>query len=412
MEDITRRRFLKDAASVIAVGLAAPPWLAQIAQADMQKLAKGGKTDPDRVLVVIQLTGGNDGLNTVIPYSDKLYYQLRPSLAIPEGKALALNSKLALHPSLTGLQYLFKRGKAAIVQGVGYPHPNRSHFKSMDIWQTADPDGAETYGWLGRYLDKQMQGEKRNPVIAVALGVEKPKAFDAVQASVPCFASLNDLTTMTGGGDTDVMLRAMQADAAGKPNNHRVVREATFSALDAVSELKRNLAKYKSDTQYGNDPFGNGLRQVAQLIAISPKTRVIYFSSGGFDTHARQATTHERLLTNFGNALKAFYDDLEKLGVANKVAVMVFSEFGRRVAENGSQGTDHGAAAPMFMIGGGVQGGLYGTTPSLAELEGGDLKYSTDFRSVYATALQQWMGADAQSALHREFPILPIFGKV
>ena len=404
--DITRRDFLKSSA-IIAVGVAAPPWLASIAKADVLKLSKGGVLDPDNILVVCQLSGGNDGLNTVVPYTDSRYYELRPSLAVPEAQVLKLNESLGLHPSLNGFEKLYKSGKLAIVQNVGYPNPNRSHFRSMEIWQTANPDMPEQYGWLGKYLDDQAKVGSTNPVVALELGRTKSAALSAKVASVPCFASLADVKALVGDQDAERFLREIQGMGGGA--DEASVRKATTSALDAMAELNASIDKHQSKFTYSGDAFGQGFKQIAQLIATSPKTRVLYFSGGGFDTHSRQAETHEKLLRGLGDAISTFMDEMAALGKADKVTVMVFSEFGRRVGENNSQGTDHGAAAPMFVVGGKVKGGLIGETPDLTQLDRGDLKWKTDFRQVYSTMLDEWMGAESAKIFGKKFDHVKVF---
>lgn len=405
-KEISRRDFLKSSA-IIAVGVAAPPWLASIAKADVFRLSKGGVIDPDNILVVCQLSGGNDGLNTVIPWTNADYYQYRPSLAVPEAEVLKIDDALGLHPSLTGFEKLYKSGQLAIVQNVGYPNPDRSHFRSMEIWQTANPDMPEQYGWLGKFLDDQAQKGSTNPVLALELGRTKSAAVRAKTASVPCFASLADVKALVGDEDAERFLREIQGMGGGADENS--VRQATRSALDAMAELNKSIDRYASAFKYSNDAFGQGFKQIAQLIATSPKTRVLYFSGGGFDTHSRQGDVHSRLLKGLGDALSTFMDEMKSLGKADKVTVMVFSEFGRRVRENGSQGTDHGAAAPMFVVGGKVEGGLIGDAPDLTNLERGDLKWKTDFRQVYATMLDQWMGAESAKIFGKKFDYVKVF---
>ncbi|MEP0766508.1 MAG: DUF1501 domain-containing protein [Fimbriimonadia bacterium] len=404
---LTRREFLKKSATVIAVGAVAPPWLAKIVRADTLRVAQGGKMPSDRTLVVCQLTGGNDGLNTVIPYTQKRYYEMRPVLAVKDGAGIPISEDLALHPALTGLKKVWDRKHLAILNGVGYPNPNRSHFRSMEIWQTASTDTDERYGWLGRYLDDV--GSPKNPVLALALGVQKEQALNARNVSVPTFASLADIQAMIGDTDAEAALRAIQGMDASEGSAMRDVQAATKSALNAMAELNRNLSKYEPVGSYGQDAFGRGFRQIAHLIAVSPGTRVIYFSVGGFDTHSAQAAQHEKLLRQFGDALDAFLLEIVHMGKADKVAVLVFSEFGRRVQENASAGTDHGAAGPMFVAGGAVKAGLHGTYPSLDDLDRGDLKHSVDFRRVYASVLSQWLAADAGSLLGKDYQPLELF---
>lgn len=408
MSDFLTRRDLMKRGGVIAVGLTAPRWLSTIAHADVLRQAQGGKISKDTVLVVCQLSGGNDGLNTVVPYADTTYRQLRPTLGIPDDKVLKINDELGFHPALAGLHELYKEGKVAVVQNVGYPRPNRSHFKSMEIWQSASPTSALKNGWVGRHMDTLVAGGPMNPVMALGLSTDKPLALNAKVASIPCFASLADIQSMVGDPDVERMLRQIQGPDAALGSDTRVVQQASKTALDAMAVLSKQLQGFAPKQTYGNDPFGQGFKQIAQLVATSPATRVVYFSAGGFDTHARQAESHERLLGGFGGAVKAFQREMEALGKADKVIVLVFSEFGRRTFENASGGTDHGAAAPMFLVGKNVKGGIHGSNPNLKDLADGDLKFGIDFRQVYAATLDQWMGGDSQVVLGEKFAPLAV----
>ncbi len=397
------RRQLVKGGSMIAVGLVAPKWLSTIARADLIKTAQGGKPSGDTIFVVCQFSGGNDGLNTVVPYADSEYYKLRPTLGLAEDKVLKLNSSMALHPGMSGVHQLFKEGKVAIVQNVGYPHPNRSHFESMRIWQSASPENNMSGGWIGRYLDDQYKVGPLNPVFALGFSTEQPLALQGVEVSVPCFASLQDASALAGDPQTMELLRQIQGKGDGNLTSKReIVRKATNSALDAVEILSTQVSKYQPKETYGTDQFGVGFKQIAQLIATSPGTRVIYFEAGGFDTHANQLKTQETLLTGFSNAMLAFQRELESLGKADKVVTMTFSEFGRRAYENGS-GTDHGKAAPMFIVGGKVKGGMYGANPNLSNLDQGDVPFQVDFRQMYATMLDQWVGGDSELVLAQKF---------
>jgi uncharacterized protein (DUF1501 family) len=398
--NISRRELLKGG-GVIAVGLVAPRWLSTIARADVFRQGKGGKLPKDTVLVVCQFSGGNDGLNTVIPYANKAYYTWRPTIGIPEEQVLKLNEQIGLHPSFVGLQKLYKDGKVAIIQNVGYPNPNRSHFRSMDIWQSASPDDAMRYGWIGRHFDHMMELGALNPVVALGLSTEKPLALAGNKASIPCFASLVDLKTMVGDPDAERMLRDIQG--TDSIPSHGVIKEANNTALDAMSILNTQLQSYAPKQDYGTHSFGQGFKQLAQIIATSPNTRVLYFANGGFDTHAKQQPTQEALFAGFDKAITAFQAEMESLGKADKVIVLTFSEFGRRVGENGSGGTDHGTAAPMFIVGKSVKGGLHGPIPDLNDLDNGDLRFKIDFREVYAATLDTWMGGDSEIVLGQKF---------
>lgn len=390
---------------MIAVGLVAPSWLSTVARADLLRQAKGGKIDPDCILVVCQLSGGNDGLNTVVPYSSSQYRKLRPTLGIADDQVLHISEEIGFHPSMTKLVELYKKKKVAVIQNVGYPNANRSHFKSMDIWHSASPDNKLKYGWIGRHFDQQLASHPLNPVVSIGLSTNKPLALQAAKASIPCFASLADIQAMVGDPDSEKRLRAVST-SGGATN---AVEQANKSALDAMSYLHDRLAKYESKVTYGNDAFGKGFSQLAQLVATSPQTRVLYFSTGGFDTHAHQADQHAKLLGGLSDAVSTFMQEMELLKLDKKVIVLVFSEFGRRSFENGSGGTDHGAAAPMFLIGSRVKGGVYGPMPDLENLVNGDVKHQIDFRQVYATALDQWMGGDSEVVLGQKFAPIDVF---
>lgn len=401
-KDYSRRELLKGG-GVLAVGLMTPPWLASIAKADMITRARGGKSDPETVLVVCQLSGGNDGLNTVIPINDNKYYEMRETIAIGKDKALPISNDLGLHPDMGGVHEMFKAGNVAIVQGVGYPNPNRSHFKSMDIWQTASPDVSEKYGWIGRHFDHALESGPISAVSGLGLSVEKPRALTAERASIPCFASLADIQNMVGDPDSERLLREIQGKDAPVGSATRTIQMASNTALDAMSELKTQLSKYEPKGTYPNDRFGQGFKQIAQLVATSPQTRVVYFSAGGFDTHSRQEQNHARLMKGFSDSVAAFHREMAAIGKADKVVTLVFSEFGRRAYENGSAGTDHGKAGPMFLIGSKVKGGLYGPMPDLVNLDRGDLAYDIDFRQIYATALDDWLGGESKVVLGKQF---------
>ena len=398
------------AGGMIAVGLVAPRWLSTIAQADVIRQASGRKAASDTILVVCQLSGGNDGLNTVVPYAQKAYYDLRPTVGIKEGEVLKLDEEVGLHPALAGLHELYQEHKVAVVGNVGYPKPNRSHFKSMEIWQTASPEKMLSTGWLGRQLDLDMARHPLNPVMALGLSTERPLALAAKQASVPCFASLADVQGLIGDADSERMLREIQGIDALGGTTTAAVQQASKSALDAMSILSKQVRDYTPKQTYGNDAFGNGFKQIAQLIATSPATRVVYFSAGGFDTHARQPDQHARLLKGYGDAMLAFQREMETIGKDKKVVVLTFSEFGRRAHENASLGTDHGAAAPMFLVGSRVKGGLHGARPDLESLRDGDVAHKIDFREVYAATLDTWMGGDSEVVLGQKFAPLGVFG--
>lgn len=405
--NLTRRELLAKG-TMIAVGLSTPRWLAAVAHGDLIRAAGGRKVDPDNILVVCQLSGGNDGLNTVVPFADPLYAKARPTLALKGDEVLHLNDTMGLHPTMGGLATLYKEGKVAIVQNVGYPNPNRSHFKSMDIWQSASPDAKLPFGWIGRSMDERLAQQMYNPVACVGLSTERPLALQAKDASIPCFASLADIKSLVGNADAEKLLRQIQGRDAEQGSAIRTIQDANRAALDAMNLLNAKLDGAKPKQTYGENGFGRGFAQISQLLMASPQTRVVYFSHGGFDTHSRQKDAHAKLMQEFSDAVLAFQREMEAAGLDKKVTLLVFSEFGRRVEENGSLGTDHGEAAPMFLIGSRVKGGFHGPNPDLANLSRGDVPWKTDFRSVYATTLENWLGNDAGLVLGSEFPTLDL----
>lgn len=402
MSDFTRRELFRRGGT-IAVGLMTPPWLSAIAKADLIRQAKGKGPTSDTVLIVCELAGGNDGLNTLVPYADAEYRKLRPTIGIGESEVIKLNETMGLHPNLAGLHQLYKEGKVAVVQNVGYPDHNRSHFKSMDIWHAASPEQKLANGWIGRHLDLLASKGPVSPVAGLGLSTEKPKALNSKIASIPCFASLADIQAMVGNQDAERLLREIQGATSNSDQSVRAIQLANNSALDAMNELKAKLATFAPKQTYGADRFGNGFKQIAHLVVTSPMTRVIYFSAGGFDTHSKQPEAHGNLMKQFGDSVLAFQREIEAAGKADKVMILVFSEFGRRSYENGSQGTDHGAAGPMMLIGKNVKGGLHGPNPNLKDLDQGDVRWTTDFRQVYAAALDDWMGSDSDTVLGGQF---------
>lgn len=417
----TRRGLFKGGA-LVAFGLTAPTFLTITAQ----HTAEASTSSPTgaNILIVLQLGGGNDGLNTVIPYADPAYRAARPTLAIPEPEVLPLSEYVGLHPSMAALKARFDAGQFAIVQGVGYPNPNRSHFRSMEIWQTARPDAYEPSGWLGRYLDANCCGEDRPPgaangsagaLEALAIGESLPRSFWTEHSLVPAIANLAAYEFQTDRRYPDDRARQLEAfDACyAAPTCRReyeeFLRRVGKEALVSSEELRKLSRSYQTAIQYPASALANNLKSVAQMIAADTGTRIFYVSTGGFDTHANQKNTHANLLKQVSEALDAFMKDLEEKGKADRVVVLAFSEFGRRVKENGSLGTDHGAAAPMFLLGHPVAGGLHSTYPSLTDLENGDLKMTVDFRTVYASVLRDWLGTPPQRVLGGDFGSLPLF---
>jgi uncharacterized protein (DUF1501 family) len=432
----TRRQFLRTSALGAAASWTLPVFLEKTfftlnaLAADALTQTATGKDST--ILVVLQMAGGNDGLNMVIPFADDSYHRARPKLGIAADKILKLNDYAGLNGKLTGLKTLFDEGHLSVIQGVGYPNPNRSHFRSTEIWQTAsDADRNATEGWLGRYFDNCCAGA--DPTVGVAIGGEMPQAFAAknptgvtfsrpeqyrFRSSEPSngkmsqeeffFRQLNDPSSVDGapaGAATDGA-----SIAALSGHNKSDVSTLDFlqrTALDAQLSSDKILAiarKYQSSVTYPPGQLASSLNIIARMIAGGLPTRVYYASQGGFDTHAGQIYTHDRLLGELDGALAAFAADLKQQGNFQRVLLLTFSEFGRRVTENANGGTDHGAAAPMFIMGGAIKPGLFGKYPSLTDLDHGDLKFNTDFRSVYGTVLDSWLKAPSQLVLGRKFP--------
>ena len=410
----TRREFLQNGLAFVSLGLAMPTFLMRAAQADAG--AGGLAAIPSgKVLVVVELSGGNDGLNTVIPYADAGYAKMRPTIGIPGGDVAKVSANVGLHPSLGPLKKLFDQGHLAVLNGVGYPNPNRSHFHSMDIWQTADPetDIRERTGWLARYFDGDGHF-KGNPLSGITLGSSLPLTLFAQNAPTSVIGSGQDYAFRSDAPDKQKRMDALKAlygtgTVAG--SNAEFVRNVGAEAYASTEELKKAFKDYDTKSASAakyplNNGFASSLQTVAKLITGGVGSRVYYLTLGGFDTHANQPRQHAALLGQLADGLSAFYQDLSQQGRSQDVTVMTFSEFGRRVKENGSSGTDHGAASALFVLGGGVKGGVFGDYPSLADLDDGDLRFHTDFRSVYATLLDNWLGANSQAILGGPFPHL------
>ena len=411
---LTRREFLTRGLGVAAVATTIPTFLTRTTllfgnPAD-GPLPGGGRDG--KILVVIQLSGGNDGLNTVIPIGRDVYYKARPTLAVPKEKTLRISDEIALHPNLIPLKELYDNGRLAIVQGVGYPNPDRSHFRSMEIWQSGVVESFETTGWIGRMFDHTCGNahlkESCSPTLGVSIGeILNP----ALQCNCSVGVALRDpeqfyrMTRVSAKTSKSVENQPAQSAAAAQMD---FLRRTAMNAELSADRIRRSIRNVQSKTEYPRDPFAQGLKLVSAMIAGGMDTQVYYLSLGGFDTHANQQGAHERLLKTLADGVGAFQKDLDVLGQADRVLGFTFSEFGRRVAENGSRGTDHGQAAPMFVFGKTVKPGLVGGHPSLEDLNGGDLKFQTDFRQVYATVLDRWLGVDSSKILSQKFEPLPV----
>jgi uncharacterized protein (DUF1501 family) len=404
-----RRNFLLAAAAGLAV-VADPDHV--FARALAQAPLPGLPGSEGRCLVLVNLYGGNDGLNCVVPHGDAAYYQLRPGLAIAQSDVLAIDARVGLNPGMRSFKGLYDKGMVAIVQGVGYPNPDHSHFRSTEIWQTAAPDRYEHTGWLGRYFDEAGL-PKENLFNGVALSRVLPEALVSSRTDIPAIPGLGQYAMMADGNQAARNAFWRQAHDRSLPFDSPYlahVMEIEGDAQRSSEELPKLVAGYTTKASYPATGIGRSLALAAQIVGSNLGTKVIYVEHGSFDTHVNQKTTQDLLLTQFSNAIGAFYDDLAAHGNDRRVLTLTFSEFGRRIEENGSRGTDHGEASPLFVIGGAVKGGLYGTPPNLATTNMGNVRYTVDFRSVYATVLERWLGRSSAIVLNGTFPALPLLG--
>ncbi|MDX1952147.1 MAG: DUF1501 domain-containing protein [Verrucomicrobiota bacterium] len=436
----TRRQFLKTGVLGGALGWTVPSFLARTfnslaTEAANKTQPSTGKDSP--ILVVLQLAGGNDGLNTIVPFNNDLYYKARPSIAIPQGKVLKLNDEFGLHPAMSGFKELYDAGQMGIIHGVGYPNPNRSHFRSTEIWQTAsDSNKYERHGWLGRYFDNACKGA--DPTVGINIGKQMPQAFASgkpvgislenpekyrisnsgsrgegeMEGKDSMFEKMNE---MDENGDELNSGSSISSLSGETPPESRSLDYLERVALDAQisSELILKISRSsKNEVTYPPSQLANSLKLVARLIGGGISTRVFYVSHGGYDTHTNQALSHERLLKDLAGAVNAFMSEIKLQKNGDRVLLMTFSEFGRRVAQNANKGTDHGAAAPLFLFGNKVKAGINGKFPSLVtkNLHNGDLKFNVDFRSVYAGILEQWLSAKSDPILNGKFEPYQIVG--
>ncbi|WP_396627641.1 DUF1501 domain-containing protein, partial [Luteitalea sp.] len=409
-----RRTFIKGGVAAFTVSFAAPAFLSDIAR------AQGARS---RNLVVLYLSGGNDALSMVVPYGNPGYYQRRPSIAVPQGNVLQVGAdtggtNIGLHPRLQGMKRIFDDGRLAVIQRSGYPNSSRSHFQGTDIWSTADPSNPSGPGWLGRYLE--LMPQPVDPLTGWNTVRETPRTLLSRFVGVPAIPDPRTyaFSSPNTGNEALFARQAATRIASHVPVDRphlsfvSATSRAAFETLDRVA----SVAAYTPTVTYPTTGLGSALRAVAGAMVRSIGTKVFWVQTGGFDTHASQDPNnvngaYYRLMATMDDALLAFYTDLRNHGLLNDSLVLQFSEFGRRVYENGSQGTDHGAASSMMVMGGGVNGGLYGTAPDLRDTPGnptlesnnGDVRFQTDFRSVYARVLDQWLGAPSTTILEGDF---------
>ena len=406
---ITRRDFMVSGITATGVGIIVPPVFAKSVFA-----ATVEDVHNDKVLVILQLGGGNDGLNTVIPFADPAYLQARPTIGITADKVLPLNASVGLNPVMPGLKKLFDAGEVEVVQGVGYPKPVYSHFEGLYIWEHADPSMQQTEGWLGKLLASQLDGQG-HPLTGCALGqASTPAELVAQNATVSVIDSIPTYQVQGGAGRQvaapalykqtpgiygalfdQALSTAEYGIAALGDSQHRYTPSVSYTAQSAVYGSKNSLA--------------TSLQLTAEMIITQPSVKICHVVLGGFDTHQDEDTRQNALLAYVDSAVSAFMQDIANHGMADRVVLMTWSEFGRRVAENGGKGTDHGAAAPIFVVGKPVKGGVFGEQPSLTRtVDAGNLQYNVDFRSVYQTLIRDWLNADPASVLGASFPELPI----
>ena len=408
----SRRQFLQRSATgatLLSLAPTVPQFL--LSSSAAAAAAKPG----EKILVIVQLSGGNDGINTVIPYGDDVYHKSRFTTRIQNNQVHKIDDYIGFHPSLAGFSQLMQDGQLAVVQGVGYPNPDRSHFSSMDIWHTAVRDMEKMRrmtGWVGRYLDHQ-HATNTGDSPALHLGNDRqPLAVVAQRVRVPSVANMDAFKLSLGGQSQlapiiESSAKAQRAEA--KPDDLLgFLQQSTVTALLSSKRMQEAITQYKTSINYPGTGLAQRMKTVAQLIDAGLSTRIYYLTLEGFDTHANQAVTHANQLKELSDAMAAFLKDLKEHGHDQRVVTMTFSEFGRRVKENASRGTDHGAAAPMFLAGAGIKGGVIGKHPSMTDLDEDDLKHHTDFRQVYATLLERWLGADSSAVLGGKFAALPV----
>jgi uncharacterized protein (DUF1501 family) len=405
---------MKNGVAAFTISFAAPAFLSDLAR------AQGASS---RNLIVLDLSGGNDGLSMLVPYTDSFYYSRRPTLAIPAGTVLQIGSDssgkaLGLHPKLTGLRDIFNQGRLALIQRAGYENSSRSHFSGTDIWSTANPSNTTGSGWVGRYLASLPP--PLDPLVAWNTTGDTPHALQSPAVSVASIPSVSGyaFNSPNTGNETVLERSAAVSIASHVPVDKPQVAFVSTTAQAAMATLDRvaSVGSYKPSVAYPNNGFGQALQAIAGALSKDIGTKVFCVQTGGFDTHASQDTTADagayvKLMVSLNDGLTAFYNDVKNLGLMNDTLLLSFSEFGRRITENGSKGTDHGAASVMLAMGGGVRGGLFGTAASLnpdpqnptLENSSGDVHYESDFRSVYAKVIDNWLGGDSVAVLGGNF---------
>ncbi len=412
----TRRNFLKatlGSSAMLSLTPAAPNFLVRSVMA-----AANRRDEQDTVLIVVQLSGGNDGLNTVVPYEDDEYARNRPTLRLPPSEIHKINSRLGFHPRMGAFMRLYEQGHLSIIQGVGYPNTDRSHESGMRIWHTAAPDEPDCQtGWLGRTVDSIREPNSINTPAVFVGPITQPFGLNAKNAIVPSIDSLENLTMREIPGHQKYISQRKQAAEFPRPVQANqlmhFLQQCTLKAYTNSERVEAAMKKTANIAEYPQFELAGSLRKVAQLIRADIGIRIFFTELGGggiggFDNHANQLGNHCSLLHHFSESIAAFIHDLKRDKLLNRVMLMTFSEFGRTLKENGRRGTGHGAAAPIFLAGGRLKGGLIGSHPSLTDLDDGALKFHTDFRSVYATMLDRWLGFDSRKVLNKQYEPLNI----
>lgn len=405
----SRRDFLIRSTGFVTVSAMVPRWAVDGAPMFEESV---GAANPNRTLVVLELMGGNDGLNTIVPYTDPLYPTLRSRIGIDTASVLPLDAQQGMNPVLTGLKSLWDVNRLAIVTNVGYPNSSLSHFAARDVWHTADPLLAQRRGWLGRWADEVLAGGD-NPLSCTAISQSLPRTLLADHVGVPTFLSLASYQYQTDGaypGDGGNQVTAFLSQNGSEYEIENTPATLSGVGLDAISSsnvLQTVGTGYVSMGVYPDNSLGTGLQLIAQIINANLGARILYITYGGFDNHSGEDVDHDPLLTDISDSIKAFFDDLDGHGKSHDVLLMTWSEFGRRAQDNGSNGTDHGTAAPHFVVGDAVVPGIHGNPPNLASLDAnGNLQIESDFRSYYGTVLSDWLGADSAAILGAGWPNL------
>ncbi|MCZ2109300.1 MAG: DUF1501 domain-containing protein [Dehalococcoidia bacterium] len=407
---ISRRDFVRGGVALVSIGTTANSLLKGTIAFAAQNPRDVNTANNGKILVLVQLAGGNDGLNTVVPLGDSTYHSVRKAIGFKDEDLLPLGSGLSLAPQLSGLKGLWDSGKLAVVRGVGYPDQNYSHFKSMAIWQSGDPELKLQDGWLGRTLD-QMESQSHDPFLGFNIGGSTPPELRGEKVAIPSvqnpaaygFQKNGKVVDSVNDGRTATLMKLYEQYPAQSP--YGVLLESTVeSAVSSAQQLAKAGSVYKPAVEYPKTSFGSGLSVLAEAIVGNLGMRVGHITLGGFDTHAKETDDHAKLMSELDQGLTAFYNDLAKQGRADDVLVLTWSEFGRRVQENANGGTDHGSASIMFALGNGVKQGFYGDQPSLTKLvDNGNLSFTTDFRSVYSTVIDRWLGVPSEALLGKQW---------